>query len=254
MFTDGDLRRALDRAADLHGTRMDEVMTRHAKTVQADMLAAEAVLLMETHRITSLVVVDPRQRSGGCAQCARSAARRCRLNARKASAARQDRTAGARRRRRAHRRPSVFLGARRSAQGVPRPRRPRHQALDGSGVAVAALSGRRSAAVTARMRELEVRHVVQGCADKVAALRQLARRLGIDPLACACLVDDTPDLPLMAAVGFAAAVADAHPLVRSAAHWVSEARGGRGAVRELCEPAACPQPRPKAIMCSAYSH
>jgi arabinose-5-phosphate isomerase len=58
VFTDGDLRRALDRAADLHTTRMDEVMTRQAKRVQAGTLAAEAVLLMETHRITSLIVVD----------------------------------------------------------------------------------------------------------------------------------------------------------------------------------------------------
>jgi 3-deoxy-D-manno-octulosonate 8-phosphate phosphatase (KDO 8-P phosphatase) len=104
-----------------------------------------------------------------------------------------------------------------------------------SGVAVAAVSGRRSAAVAARMRELKMRHVVQGCADKVAALMDLTQRLDIDPLACACLVDDTPDLPLMAAVGFAAAVADAHPLVLSAAHWISEARGGLGAVRELCD-------------------
>jgi 3-deoxy-D-manno-octulosonate 8-phosphate phosphatase (KDO 8-P phosphatase) len=104
-----------------------------------------------------------------------------------------------------------------------------------SGVAVAVASGRRSAAVAARMRELGVRDVVQGCADKVAALRRLARRHSIDPLACACLVDDTPDLPLMTAVGFAAAVADAHPLVLSAAHWVSAAPGGLGAVRELCD-------------------
>jgi arabinose-5-phosphate isomerase len=58
VFTDGDLRRAIDRAADLHHTRMDEVMTRHAKTVRANSLAAEAVHLMETHRITSLIVVD----------------------------------------------------------------------------------------------------------------------------------------------------------------------------------------------------
>jgi arabinose-5-phosphate isomerase len=58
VFTDGDLRRALDRSADLHGTRMVEVMTPHAKTVRANTLAAEAVHLMETHRITSLVVVD----------------------------------------------------------------------------------------------------------------------------------------------------------------------------------------------------
>ena len=58
VFTDGDLRRVLDRAADLHGTRMEAVMTRQAKTVRANSLAAEAVLLMETHRITSLLVVD----------------------------------------------------------------------------------------------------------------------------------------------------------------------------------------------------
>jgi arabinose-5-phosphate isomerase len=58
VFTDGDLRRALDRAADLRCTRMDEVMTRHAKTVRADTLAAEAVHVMETHRITALIVVD----------------------------------------------------------------------------------------------------------------------------------------------------------------------------------------------------
>jgi len=58
VFTDGDLRRALDRAADLRSTRMDQVMSRHAKTVRTTTLAAEAVHLMETHRITSLVVVD----------------------------------------------------------------------------------------------------------------------------------------------------------------------------------------------------
>jgi 3-deoxy-D-manno-octulosonate 8-phosphate phosphatase (KDO 8-P phosphatase) len=107
--------------------------------------------------------------------------------------------------------------------------------LRGSGVEVAAFSGRRSAAVTARMRELKIRHVVQGCGDKVAALFALTQRLGIEPLACACIVDDTPDLPLMSAVGFAAAVADAHPLVLSAAHWVSSAPGGHGAVRELTD-------------------
>ncbi len=58
VFTDGDLRRALDRAANLHATRMDEVMSRNAKTVRPATLAAEAVHLMETHRITSLVVID----------------------------------------------------------------------------------------------------------------------------------------------------------------------------------------------------
>jgi 3-deoxy-D-manno-octulosonate 8-phosphate phosphatase (KDO 8-P phosphatase) len=104
-----------------------------------------------------------------------------------------------------------------------------------AGVAVAAFSGRRSGAVAARMKELRVPHVVQACNDKVAALHRLIGRLKIDPLNCACIVDDTPDLPLMSAVGMAGAVADAHPLVLSAAHWIARANGGRGAVRELCD-------------------
>ena len=58
VFTDGDLRRAWDRAADVHGTRMQEVMTRAAKRIHAGTLAVEAMLLMETHRITALIVVD----------------------------------------------------------------------------------------------------------------------------------------------------------------------------------------------------
>jgi len=104
-----------------------------------------------------------------------------------------------------------------------------------AGVQVAAVSGRRSSAVGARMRELGVPSVVQGCTDKVAALERLSRRLDVDALNCACIVDDTPDLALMSAVGLAAAVADAHPVVLSAAHWVAKAQGGQGAVRELCD-------------------
>ncbi|HEX3398570.1 MAG TPA: HAD hydrolase family protein [Steroidobacteraceae bacterium] len=104
-----------------------------------------------------------------------------------------------------------------------------------AGVQVAAFSGRRSAAALVRLRELRVPTVVQGCSDKLAALRTLAKRLKIDPLNCACMVDDTPDLPLMAAVGLAAAVADAHPVVLSAAHWIASSPGGSGAVRELCD-------------------
>lgn len=57
VFTDGDLRRALDRATDLHAT-LDQIMTRHPKSVRSTMLAAEAVNLMQTHSITSLIVLD----------------------------------------------------------------------------------------------------------------------------------------------------------------------------------------------------
>jgi arabinose-5-phosphate isomerase len=65
VFTDGDLRRALDAAVDLRGTRMDQVMSRNAKTVRPTTLAAEAVHLMETHSITSLVVVDAQEKVVG---------------------------------------------------------------------------------------------------------------------------------------------------------------------------------------------
>ena len=65
IFTDGDLRRALDRSADLHRTLMQEVMTPGGKSVREDMLAAEAVRLMEEFRITSLLVVDADRRAVG---------------------------------------------------------------------------------------------------------------------------------------------------------------------------------------------
>ncbi len=58
VFTDGDLRRALDRNVDVHRTRMAEVMTRGGKSVRPGVLAAEAVNLMQQHRITALVVAD----------------------------------------------------------------------------------------------------------------------------------------------------------------------------------------------------
>jgi len=107
--------------------------------------------------------------------------------------------------------------------------------LMAAGVQVAAFSGRRSAATATRLSELRVPTVVQGCSDKLIALNRLTKRLKLDALNCACMVDDTPDLPLMSAVGFAAAVADAHPVVLAAAHWVAHSPGGLGAVRELCD-------------------
>ncbi len=62
VFTDGDLRRALDRRIDVHATRMDEVMTRQCRTIGPTALAVEAVVLLERHRITALMVVDEDQR------------------------------------------------------------------------------------------------------------------------------------------------------------------------------------------------
>ena len=109
------------------------------------------------------------------------------------------------------------------------------KSLVAAGVGVAVISGRRSAALMARMRELGVADVAQGVSDKARALAELLKRKAIDPRCVACLVDDTPDLGLMAAVGMPAAVADAHPEVLAAAKHVTRAAGGHGAVREFCD-------------------
>jgi len=58
IFTDGDLRRALDRKVDVHEELISRVMTRNCKTISPDMLAAEALQLMETHKINALLVVN----------------------------------------------------------------------------------------------------------------------------------------------------------------------------------------------------
>jgi 3-deoxy-D-manno-octulosonate 8-phosphate phosphatase (KDO 8-P phosphatase) len=104
-----------------------------------------------------------------------------------------------------------------------------------AGIEVAVISGRRSRAVALRCRELGIRHVIQGAGDKLAAFRTLQARLKVAPAQCACVGDDVPDVPLMQALGTAFAVADAHPAARAAAHRVTRLKGGRGAVREVCD-------------------
>ena len=58
IFTDGDLRRTLDKGIDVRQALIDDVMTPHGKTARAEMLAAEALKIMEDHKINALVVVD----------------------------------------------------------------------------------------------------------------------------------------------------------------------------------------------------
>lgn len=104
-----------------------------------------------------------------------------------------------------------------------------------AGIDVAVISGRKSGAVEKRMTELGVQHVVQGCRDKVAALSDICSALGIELADCAYAGDDIPDLPLLDAVGFSIAVANAVPAVRDSCNYTTTQRGGSGAVREICE-------------------
>jgi 3-deoxy-D-manno-octulosonate 8-phosphate phosphatase (KDO 8-P phosphatase) len=107
--------------------------------------------------------------------------------------------------------------------------------LQRAGVTVAVISGRRSAAVRARCRELRIRYLYQGVADKLAVFERLRAQLKLTRGACACVGDDLPDVALMQAVGLSFAVADAHAGARRAAHFITRHGGGRGAVREVCD-------------------
>lgn len=65
IFTDGDLRRVFDTSLDLHTTAVQDVMTPNPKTIRPHILAAEALGIMESHKITALVVTDEQQRPVG---------------------------------------------------------------------------------------------------------------------------------------------------------------------------------------------
>ena len=86
-----------------------------------------------------------------------------------------------------------------------------------------------------RARGLGIRHVTQGAADKLVALRRLAKSRGVTLEDCACIGDDTPDAPILAASGLGIAVADAHQDALDAAELVTTRAGGHGAVREVCD-------------------
>lgn len=107
--------------------------------------------------------------------------------------------------------------------------------LGQAGIQVAVISARRSVLVEQRMQELDVAHVLQGRRDKAAALDELLDDLSLERHQAAFTGDDLPDLGAMAAAGLAVAVADAHPVVASKAHWRTARPGGAGAAREVCD-------------------
>lgn len=104
-----------------------------------------------------------------------------------------------------------------------------------AGVSVAVISGRDSAAVDRRMRDLGIQLVFQGHEDKLPVFERLLRQLGLSADQTACVGDDLPDLPLLERVGLAVAVPNAVPAVLAKAHVLTRAAGGLGAVREVCD-------------------
>jgi 3-deoxy-D-manno-octulosonate 8-phosphate phosphatase (KDO 8-P phosphatase) len=104
-----------------------------------------------------------------------------------------------------------------------------------SGVDLAIITGRRSQLVAERMSSLGIVHVHQGHASKLPVFEKLIADLGLGAEEVAYVGDDVVDLGIMARVGLAVAVANAHPLVLQQAHWHTPSDGGRGAAREVCD-------------------
>ncbi|MCF8061961.1 MAG: HAD hydrolase family protein [Deltaproteobacteria bacterium] len=104
-----------------------------------------------------------------------------------------------------------------------------------AGIEVAIITGRSSSAVDRRARELGIVEVHQGVGRKGSLLDEILRKRDLEPEAVCCVGDDIPDLPLLKRAGLAVAVADAAVEVRDAAAVITKRRGGRGAVREVCE-------------------
>ncbi len=114
---------------------------------------------------------------------------------------------------------------------------------DGAGIAMlakasfpmAVLSGRPADVAERRHRELGIRYFVSDCRDKGQGLIDICKVMNVAPDSCAFVGDDLPDLAAFRVAGLKIAVADAAAEVIEHADWVTERRGGAGAVREVCE-------------------
>ena len=115
--------------------------------------------------------------------------------------------------------------------------------LDGHGIKLlqqfnvktAIISARKSEIVVQRAKDLGIDWLRQGAQDKRSAFEELLTELGMRAEQCGYMGDDLVDLPVMTRVGFCASVPNAHPEVRTRAHLVTDAAGGHGAAREVCD-------------------
>lgn len=107
--------------------------------------------------------------------------------------------------------------------------------LQKAGITPAVITGRDSPALRARLQALGIAHAHFGTENKRPAAAITLRALGLDWSAAAAMGDDWPDLPVLRRVALSCAPANAHAEVRAQAGYVTQARGGHGAVRELCD-------------------
>jgi 3-deoxy-D-manno-octulosonate 8-phosphate phosphatase (KDO 8-P phosphatase) len=109
------------------------------------------------------------------------------------------------------------------------------QWLSWKGIRTGVISGRDSPATAERARQCNMTYVYQGHIEKIPILEEILAKAQLDRGEVAYIGDDLTDVPIMRRVGFAVATANARPEVKAAAHYVTAAPGGGGAVREAVE-------------------
>ena len=107
--------------------------------------------------------------------------------------------------------------------------------LMAAGIEVAVITTSRNAVIDHRMHQLGIHHYFKGQVDKRLAYQQLKAKLGLNDEAFAYIGDDLPDIAIIRQVGLSVAVSNAVNQVKEFATWHTQARGGRGAVREVCD-------------------
>lgn len=104
-----------------------------------------------------------------------------------------------------------------------------------AGILTGVITGRKSAALSRRVRELGLDVCFDGVSRKGALLDRILDETGVSARETAFIGDDLPDIPVMRKVGIPIAVADARPEVKAVAAIITAAPGGKGAVREVCD-------------------
>jgi 3-deoxy-D-manno-octulosonate 8-phosphate phosphatase (KDO 8-P phosphatase) len=107
--------------------------------------------------------------------------------------------------------------------------------LQRAGIEVGIITGRSSAVVDIRARELGIELLYQGALRKLESYEDVRMKTGFTDSQIAYIGDDIIDVPVMRRVGFAAAPQDALAEAKKAAHYITSCNGGRGAVREVCD-------------------
>ena len=104
-----------------------------------------------------------------------------------------------------------------------------------AGIRTGIITGRESAALLRRAKEMRMEFIYQKQPTKIPALEEILKKTGVPESAVAFVGDDLPDLPVMRRVGLAVAVGDAVLEAKLAAHYVTRANAGKGAIREAVE-------------------